>query len=152
MPEARRFQAVNPSHSLVQPLLSADLSVLSISKETARDVMIDFDTHDSRGSWRNMNTGTRALILPDGVGSTPNQPPDFAAAITDDPGRGIGSDWPIMNEHLDLTQGGSYTVFFKVKNSSAVGSITGDAEVFVGGTGTILAQTTGFSATCTWIG
>lgn len=142
-----RFEAVNPTNAGALPLLSADLSNLSISKETARDVVIDFDTLDSRGSWRNQNTNSRGLILPDGISSVQNGPPDFAGVVVDDPARAQSVDWPLTNEHLDLTVGDSYTIFFRAKASS--GTLTGNAEVFTSG-GSVLATLPNWSATSSW--
>ena len=145
-----RIEAVNRSQIMTTPLISADLTTLSVTKENAsRDVVFDFDDHDKRNSWREGNTGARALILPDGVASALNAVPDWAGAVMNDTGLASGSDWALLNEHLGFVPGESYTVFFKVR-ASTTGTYTINAHA-VNNAGTVLASTSP-SATTSWSG
>jgi hypothetical protein len=65
-----RFDATAP--------IRADIETLSIIQEGS---VMDFDSADKRGGWRNEGTSGRALIIPDGVTSTVNAAPDFALAV-----------------------------------------------------------------------
>lgn len=145
-----RIEAVNSPASVATPLISADLTTLSVTKENAsRDVVFDFDDHDKRNSWRDGNTGARALILPDGVASALNAVPDWAGAVMNDTGLASGSDWALLNEHLGFVPGESYTVYFKVRASTS-GTYTINAHA-VDNAGTLYASTSP-SATTSWSG
>lgn len=114
-----RFEATAP--------IRADIQVLSIIKEGS---VMDFDTVDKRGGWRNQNTSGRALILPDGLTAAFGAPPDFALALTRDSSLPAASDWSAMNEHLALVPGDNYSICFKKKSSG--GSLSGRAEAMTG--------------------
>lgn len=107
--------------------IRADIEVLSIIMEGS---VMDFDTADKRGGWRNLNTSGRALILPDGLTATASGAPDFALALTRDNSLSANSDWSALNEHLALVAGDSYRICFKKRSSG--GSLSGRVEAFTG--------------------
>lgn len=144
-----RIEAVNPSNSPTIPLISAELYTLSVTKEDVnRDFLMDFDDADKRGGWRNQNTGSRALILPDGIAAATNSVADFALAVTDDPARGAATDWTALNEHLDFITGQSFTVFFRARTSYA-GTLKLQARA-VTGSGVVLAWLSSMTISSAW--
>jgi hypothetical protein len=137
-----RIDAINPGITRTQPLVSADLTTLTIVRESvSRDFVMDFDDSDKRMVWTNESRGTRALFLPDGRLSTPNGVPDWALALNSD------SDWGASTDGLALVPSDSYTIYFRTRSSA--GTLFGNAQV-LGPTGTVLAQNMSWSSTPVW--
>jgi hypothetical protein len=103
---------------VVSGLINLSMTSLSMIQD---DAVMDFDTADKRFSWRNDNTGGRALILPDGETSDRTTSPTFAnwaGYAVPTPGRAAGSDWPLRNRQLAFVPGTRYHVCLDARQNS----------------------------------
>jgi hypothetical protein len=71
-----------------------------------RAAVMDFDSADKRNTWRNDNTGGRALSLPDGEGGGIT----WAALALPTPTQSPETDWPLSNRQLALVPGTTYRI------------------------------------------
>src|SRR6185369_9347271 len=81
---------------VVNGTLNALVTSLSVVQDGS---VMDFDSADKRYSWRNDNTGGRALITPDGEGTSGV---NWAARAVPTPSRAAGTDWPLRNRQLAI--------------------------------------------------
>ena len=130
---------------LVNGTLDASLSALSVVKDGA---VMDFDSGDKRFSWRNDNTGGRALILP--AANSPAPTPNWAAYAIPTPGRAAGTDWPLRNRQLALVKGDWYTLCADVRaNTITPGSDSANRVVRVLSAGAEVSRIS-FRPSTTW--
>jgi hypothetical protein len=89
----------------------AVLSGVSVTREGA---VLDFDSHDTRESWRNGNTAARGRTHPRGLRTAAQETldrPDFAGVVASTAGR-APNDWPLINRHIGLKGGDRYRICF----------------------------------------
>jgi hypothetical protein len=104
-------KSANPELAfIVAGKLTASVTSLSVVRDSAT---MDFDSADKRYSWRDDNTGKRALTVPDGhVEGTPN----WAGYVEPTSTRPANSDWPLRNRQLALAPNNIYRMCAMVRS------------------------------------